>query len=92
MFKSLDEIKAAHTGYWFDVDTLAFFDSRIEEKVYPTSAGTYFVSSEKGPSGRRLYSVRFASLDGDIRTVGDFQAFRSSREAHESAELSRFMS
>jgi hypothetical protein len=34
----------------------------------------------------RLYSVRQALPDGTIETVGDFQQFKSSNEAHKAAE------
>ena len=55
--------------HWFDPSTLAFFESRIET---PIMGGTVFVSSEKGPSGARAYSVRIAWANGDISTHGDF--------------------
>lgn len=81
-------------NHWFDKETMSFFDTRVSDKVYPALDGScYFVSSERfDAQSPRLYTVRraFYSEDGkfSIRTVGDFQQFRISDEAHRSAELS----
>jgi hypothetical protein len=57
-FFTIRQIKQANRAagqYWFSPATMRFFKSRVLEGVY---GGRYFVTSEKGPSGVRLYSVR----------------------------------
>lgn len=68
--KALAE-KSPVAKYWFDRDTMRWFNSRISEAVYPTGiteCGTYFVSSERhSPTERRYYTVRQAViLDGEF--------------------------
>lgn len=91
MLKSLEEIKnAAKTAgsHWFDRDTLSFFNSRINNKIYPTTAGAYFVTSEQQDETHpRLYSVRYCSDDGQIDTIGEFQAHETSRDATRLASM-----
>lgn len=79
-FKTMAAIRAAHGGHFFDPSSMRFFDSRIESRE-PIN-GRYFVTSEKfhgssDSSGPRLFTLRVVSDDGDISTVGDFQAYVS---------------
>jgi hypothetical protein len=71
--------------HWFEPATLRWFSSRIlEGLVYrPGSRFVYFVSSERqGEEYPRLYTVRRFSLDRcNVETVGEFQAYRTAREA-----------
>lgn len=60
------------SGHWFDPDTMRFFQSRIGLARKCKNGKWYFVSSEKPPHGKRMYSVRKMGLDGDINTVGEF--------------------
>lgn len=74
-------------GNYFDKATMRFFQSRLSSKVHPAGVedATYFVTSEKGPSGGRRYSVR--RLKGcAVDTVGEFQAYRSPNTAHAAAK------
>ena len=83
---TIDQIKRANHEagqHWFEPYTLRFFKSRIHPTVYP---GAHFVTSERGPDERRLYSVRRATPDGSIETADKFQAFRTSRAAHNAAK------
>ena len=83
MLNTLDDIKAAHSGHWFDADNMKFFSSRASSRVYPTPTGTYFVTSEQaGTDAPRRYSVRFADLSGDIVTIGQFQGYTYRSTAH----------
>lgn len=72
-------------GHWFDASSTRFFKTRMgaehgrwvrhgrdRKLVY------VFVTSEKGPSGVRRHSVRFMDKAGEIRTVGDFNAYSRS--------------
>lgn len=74
--------ESAHSQHWFSESTIAFFSSRIEQEVH---GGTYFVTSEQGPDGIRRWSVRSATDDGEIDTVGEFGEHASSSEAHAAA-------
>lgn len=82
-YQSIQEIRRAHSGHWFDRDTLRFFKSRISEVVY---GGRFFVTSEKSPNDKRRYSIRIAHSDGRIDTIGGFQGYATSKSAHKAAE------
>jgi hypothetical protein len=88
MFRTIDDIKTANRVagmHFFDADTLRFFNSRILDGVY---GGRYFVTSERRPRSKepRLYTVREASADGGITTVGMFQGYVSAKAARRAAE------
>jgi hypothetical protein len=73
---TINDIKTAvlvRGSHWFDPDTMRFFKTRVLEGVYQGAGGVYFVTSEKGPSEARKYSVRkFTPDTADISTVGEF--------------------
>ncbi len=76
--------------HWFDADTMRFFRSRLPDGGYKSADGRiYFVTSEKNSSQRysfpRLYSVR-CFFNGDVKTIGEFQAFKTSATAHRYAK------
>jgi hypothetical protein len=83
---TLQEIKkrSKQAGqHFFDADAMEFFDSRI----YKTTHGNYFTTSERGPSGVRRYSVRVIDWEtGEIKTAGEFQQFATLKEAYEFAD------
>jgi len=91
---TLDQVKrAAYSAgsHWFDRQALRYFNSRISENVYPVPGGALFISSEKfkglyEPDGARLYTVRSCSADGVIDTVGEFQEWKTSKQAHARAK------
>lgn len=81
MYEDIDQIKKANHDagqHFFAPDTMRFFRSHVLDGVY---AGRYFVTSEIGPDNRRAYSVREALDDGQIKTVGEFQAYTDARYA-----------
>ncbi len=81
MFKNMSEVKQANkeTGhYWFSPDTMRFFKSKVETDLI---SGCYFVTSEKGPSGPRRYTVRMVNTDSTIDTAGDFQGYATKLQA-----------
>ena len=73
--------------HWFDADSMRFFRSRLSDVGYQAPDGRiYFVSSEQnhgmGGPYDRLYSVRcLTGPKGDIKTIGEFQAFGTSATA-----------
>lgn len=81
MYKTMGEIKRANKekgGHWFSKDTLAFFSSMVYPTVYD---GSFFITSEKFEDHPRLYTIRQAKSNGDIVTVGEFQAYVSLEHA-----------
>jgi len=80
--------------YFFERATLRFFHSRISESFYLCEArkASYFVTSEQNKTFTtrplpRLYTVRrIAWQGGDVDTVGEFQAYRTSAAAQRAAK------
>jgi len=68
---------SGNVGHFFDADTMRFFKSRIGRARKCKSGIWFFVTSEKPPHGKRMYSVRKMELDGDINTVGEFCSLTS---------------
>jgi len=75
MYASLKQIKSRNKAagrHWFSPDTMRFFKTILYPAIY---GGCLFISSEKGPSGFRMFTVRRANADGSIVSVSDFQQF-----------------
>ena len=85
-----DHVKQECRIPYFDKDTMRFFNSRLSSKVHPSKAqdATYFVTSERhgyADYEPRLYSVR--RIKGcTIDTVGTFQQYQTSAQAHGAAK------
>lgn len=75
-FIALNEAK----GFcWFAPSTCRFFRSRVTNWDYITG---YFISSEKGPSGIRLYTLRKGNFEsGNVETIGEFQQYSTLSQA-----------
>lgn len=87
MFSSIEEIEAAHKGFWFSPETMRFWSTRVYPDVYQGDGVAYFISSDRDAYGTgRLYSVRCATPDGDIRSVEPFQGYATLRAARKAAE------
>lgn len=94
--KTINEIKAANKAagfFYFEPDTMRFFDSRVESPVYPDEkGGAYFVTSEQfhGSQGSepRFWTVRHCNSAGAISTARgfDYQEFDTSEDVHEMLE------
>ena len=85
-YNSIDEIRSANRNagrHFFDESTLRFFYSRIHDGVYE---GRYFITSEKGPTNVRYYTVRRANEDATITTMGEFQNYGTHRDAQDAIE------
>ena len=68
--------------HWFDKDTMRFFDSRIESKLY--SDNTFITSEQQSYQYPRKYTIRIALNNGiDIESVGEFQQFDTLEQARE---------
>lgn len=87
-YYDIEDVKRNTTGYFFNKDTMSFFNSRVGEDVYRGHNFVYFVTSEKnGYNAPRFYTVRrFNCETRGIETVGNFQAYKSRNGAHKQAE------
>ena len=84
-WRDIGDIQRANTAagmYFFSADTLSFFRSVIYRGIY---AGRLFVTSERGPNRRRMYTIRVANDDGSIDTLGDFQQYATMAHAQSAA-------
>jgi len=71
-----------HSKYWFSADTIRFFNSRISDLCWKIKDRIYFISSEKqSEKYNRLYTIRLCLLDGEIKTVSEFQEYKTINEA-----------
>lgn len=66
--------------HWFSPSTKRFFRSRVLDDVYQGPGGIFFVSSEKGPLGKRKFTVReFKPQTAGIDTFGPFNEMSRER-------------
>jgi hypothetical protein len=71
-----------YSKYWFNADTMRFFNSRISELCWKINDKIYFISSERqSEKYDRLYTVRVCLLDGNIETYSKFQEYSTINEA-----------
>lgn len=82
----IKESARANGSHWFDPDTMRFFGSKIEPKVFEGPGGIYFVSSEQPPHGKRSWTVRKFTPPDDINTVGELCGHATREEAHLAAK------
>jgi len=92
-FKFVSEIKEANRKsgrYFFEADTMRFFRSKVA--TYYVWDGRYFITSEQNVwfdehhqrhAEPRRFSIREAHDDGDIDTVGEFQAWATLAQARQ---------
>ena len=74
----IQEEVSASGSRWFDRDSMRFFKTRIEDQVYQGPGGIYFVTSEKGPTEVRRFSVRqYVPERQNVDTVGEFNDLRA---------------
>lgn len=88
-FNTIGEIREFardHGSHFFDSDTMRFFRSRVLRTVF---GGRYFVTSEqfvmRAYAGPRRYTVRAVTSDGNVTTIGEFQAYATARDAAKAA-------
>lgn len=90
MFITLDDLKRANEragSCFFSKETMRFWYSRVSEKVYRNAYGMYIVTSEKTHDyAERYYTVRYATPDGHIFTVGEFMQYGTAYQAHKAAK------
>lgn len=82
-YKTLADVRQANKEidhHFFDRNTMHFFGTKIESTLY---AGRYFITSEQPPHGPRLFTIREAQPDGQVKTVGDAHGFKFKDDARE---------
>ncbi|WNM69892.1 hypothetical protein SEA_APIARY_84 [Rhodococcus phage Apiary] len=72
-YGSIDDVRKAHGehygGYFFSPDTMRSWKSRVLAELF---GGRYFVTSERNyDDTARVYTVRHAHPNGDVRTATD---------------------
>lgn len=74
-------------SYFFSPGAMRFFNSRVLPFILHAEQGIAFITSEqfdyKSP---RFYTVRLMREDGNIDTVGDFQAYDTPGQAKKAAK------
>lgn len=86
--RNISDARRVHQGYFFEPDTIRFFLSSVHKDFYPSKdgMGSYFVTGEQRKGCVRRYTVRYIEVaNGEISTVGEFQAYGSKRAAHRDA-------
>ena len=67
-------------SHYFDPSSMRFFRCRVLPSVFHGRGGVFFVTSEKGPSEVRRYTVRqFNPENADVATVGEFNVLTRDR-------------
>ncbi len=68
----------SNSGYFFAVDTMRFFESRIYlDSLTPIGDAWLFITSERQPGGARRYSLREWTPECATYTAGQFQAYET---------------
>ena len=84
---TMEEVKQHNLSQgqkFFDKGTMRFFRSRTQ--TIPPYGGCIFVTSEQYSSASpRLYTVRAILHDGSIRSLSDFQEYKTYAAAHAAA-------
>lgn len=81
-------VKNLARGHFFSAGATRFFSSHYSQIAYyqPQTDCYFFVSSEQFDSKTpRRYTVRRLNLSGGVDTIGDFQQYETSRQAHKAA-------
>ena len=75
------------TPNWFSPDSMRFFKSQVSDKILASNERFYFVSSEKGPSGPRAYTIRsYNPKTFQIDSLSEFQGYRTNTQAWNGVE------
>lgn len=82
------EVQRAHRNKrdinWFDPEATKFFRTKLESEGFIDEARNrvWFVTSERPPGGKRMYSIRYMDLEtGMIETAGAFYSISSHAKA-----------
>lgn len=94
---TITEIKRANKAggqFFFEPDSMRFFDSHVHPEVFEGAGDVLFITSEQfhgsdGRSNPRKYTIRrFHPATGGVTSASEFQAFASLFDARAAAEES----
>lgn len=90
--KAIIEANKAANLHFFNDSTMDFFDSKIESKRPLVNRNkAYFVTSERKPYEEdRRYTVRVATVDGRVATVGKFYHWVTLKHAQAAAYIEAY--
>lgn len=74
-FDTVSNIRRKHNGHFFCEQNMRFFKSKVYEVAVLHDGLWLFGTSEKGPDYVRKYTLRGMTETGDIKTIGEFQAY-----------------
>jgi NADPH-dependent ferric siderophore reductase len=78
----IKENNKQNSRYFFNKQTMKFFNSKIESKLYADN--TFITSERENLQAPRTYTIRIALDNGrEIGTIGKFQQFESLISARE---------
>lgn len=88
---TITEMKVANRNvghYWFDKDTMKFWNSKVVSSLYEAHEAVYFVSSERQrETWPAMFTVRkFNKVTSHVETVGRFQQYESIDKARSAAK------
>ena len=64
----VNQYQELNSGHFFDKNTMRFFNSRMTGNYKRVDDSTaYFITTERGPSGKRLATIRRAELVSYVR-------------------------
>ena len=66
--------------YFFNPDTMNFFNSKVYKDVRKVEKGYLFLTSEVFGDDSRHYAVRFISLDGSIKTIEKYHTLKDAKD------------
>ena len=66
--------------YFFNPDTMKFFNSKVYKDVRKVEKGYLFLTSEVFGDDSRHYAVRFISFDGSIETIEKYHTLKDAKE------------
>lgn len=84
----IETVKKLSRGHFFGIGAMRFFNSRIAQTAYFSESTEcyYFVTSERfDDKTPRHYTVRRLTPSGAVETVGEFQQYKTGRQAHKVA-------
>jgi hypothetical protein len=87
-FNNVNEVRSFNKSighHWFDKSSMRFFNSHVNgaDKLIN---GRFFISSEQFNSeSPRLFTIRIARPNGEVDTYGEFQAYKTRKEAIKAA-------
>ena len=83
-FSNVNEVRQANKAighHWFDASSMRFFNSHVNgaDKLINKR---FFISSEQFDSNSpRLFTIRVVSPNGEVNTYGEFQGYKTRKEA-----------